>query len=100
MLTDKEKTELKSLDAKAKHDAHAEQCQRIYRAVNDGTLDRATVNDALERLEAMAGDDPDEVSKTTTTDAPTGAGYIAPPAPFAPTTGPTPTPIDAQNPAV
>ncbi len=84
MLTDKEKTELKSLDAKAKHDAHAEQCQRIHRAVNDGTLDRATVNDALERLEAMAGDDLAEPAK---------------PEVFIPPTKPA-MPGDAQKPTV
>lgn len=56
MLTDKEKTELNSLNANAKLEQHKIQCERIHRAVNDGTLDRATVNDALERLEAMTGE--------------------------------------------
>lgn len=80
MLTDKEKTELKSLDAPAKLEQHKLQCERIHRAVNDGTLDRATVNDALERLEAMAGEEPAEPAK---------------PEVFIP-----PKPIDVQKPAV
>jgi len=34
-----------------------EQTARIHAAVNDGTLDRETVNDALAKLNAMAEDD-------------------------------------------
>lgn len=52
-----------------------EQVQRIHCAVNDGTLDRETVNDALSKLHALLEAKPDSfLGFTGQVDAKTGVG--------------------------
>lgn len=53
MLDDKEKSRLQAISDSDKRTAIADECSRIHCAVNDGSLDRDSVNDALERIGAM-----------------------------------------------
>lgn len=60
MLTDQDKTDLRKLDAAATKAEIKAQIHRAHVAVNAGTLDAASVNDALDRLTVLTKVDEDE----------------------------------------
>lgn len=84
MLTDQDKADLRKLDATTKSTAITQQIQRIHVAVNDGTLDRAAVNDALERLTELTGVDKKDEKKPDSFAAFTGQKPPETPHPVAP----------------
>jgi hypothetical protein len=49
-LSEKEISDLKSLDAEGSRQEIKTQCHRIHRATHDGSLDRPAVDDALARI--------------------------------------------------
>lgn len=55
MLDKNEAHRLASLSATDKPKAVSDQIDRIHRAVHAGTLDAATIDDALARIQALSG---------------------------------------------
>ena len=60
MLTDQDKTGLRKLDAAATKQEIKNRIHRAHVAVNAGTLDVVSVNDALDRLTVLTKTDEDE----------------------------------------
>ena len=77
MLNEQDKDELHRLNHTERKVVFKQQLDRIHAAVNDGTLDRDTVNDALERLGVLTQDEPREPASAPKPVAPAAANVDA-----------------------